>query len=428
MGPDLGRRCSTGDAAQSAREFDSRHLHHSRQARATAGLSQRTAFDRGRLLGSSRADATSRSKRTHDSVRFASATWDREARTHRHRGLAAAIVVLLSVAAACGSDDASDGASGADGAAGDSEPIEGESSSWLFVVDAGSGTAADGTLTLGDVGADVVAFSDRPVRKARTVGTAELVDSWAEYGFVDDPPNAALTAVADGAKRTSVVVLTDPAWDAGSATLTFGYDVVDERPESLAAVGGSHEEPAASFERVALFVDASGPERGPQPPPGQATISDISESEYQQLLGEAQQASKAACVSGAVTVCTLVTGNNDQAAWTVFAEAGTGVSTDGSAAKLTVQSGSSIQAQPPRRSTGTTPSGSRSSGTAPRLGCPAPESISTRSCRSGPTSSPWRTASSSQPGPASRTPAPKDERSSAGPALPQPVASRRVHA
>lgn len=82
--------------------------------------------------------------------------------------------------------------------------------------------------------------------------------------------------------------------------------------------------------------DSTGPgELGAEQ--GDATLSAISESEYEDLLSQVDTAT--ACVtpggSNPLTVCNLVVYSDDDATWTVFAQASTGVSTAWSAAELT---------------------------------------------------------------------------------------------
>jgi hypothetical protein len=74
---------------------------------------------------------------------------------------------------------------------------------WLFVVDAGGGSAADGTVTRRDVGQYVASFTDRPERIVRRIPVADLVARWDRLGFVADPPNASRCSSTRPVRRTT---------------------------------------------------------------------------------------------------------------------------------------------------------------------------------------------------------------------------------
>jgi hypothetical protein len=128
----------------------------------------------------------------------------------------------------------------------------------LFVQPAGSGT-----LTPSDQGyalsfrhdtGQTVYFSDRPERLTGLLPTAELV---AEWPFEDEtPPNAALAIsnAEDASATVFVGVLSNPTWDAGSATLSYGFWMLsDDIP------AGSPIPVPSSFEAATLFIDGSDP-------------------------------------------------------------------------------------------------------------------------------------------------------------------------
>ena len=119
----------------------------------------------------------------------------------------------------------------------------------LYVQRATAGAAAAGILRLTGVEADTVWFQDRPSRTAGRMTTADFVDGWSAAGFAEDPPNAAVEVVVDGATSDHVVELSDPRWDA--ATSTLEYAVRDDS-------GGGDPLPA-DFDAASLFIDdASG--------------------------------------------------------------------------------------------------------------------------------------------------------------------------
>src|SRR5262245_45880194 len=63
-------------------------------------------------------------------------------------------------------------------------------------------------LTLRGVSPQVVWFSDRPARQSGHIPVGEFVEAWAGYGFVKDPPEAALAVLdADDDEDTVVVEL-----------------------------------------------------------------------------------------------------------------------------------------------------------------------------------------------------------------------------
>lgn len=167
--------------------------------------------------------------------------------------------VLAAGLAGCG-DDRTEGLGRpvAESAEEDAATSTGAGPSWLFVLDAGAGTwdAATSELRLSGVDPAGLRFSDRPDRMAGTVATRSLVDDWDR--LFDDPPNAALHAVADdGASVLSAVELGTPRWD--------GTDlVVPATAVPAAGAGGVHDAatvvadtPPPSFTSAFLFVDPS---------------------------------------------------------------------------------------------------------------------------------------------------------------------------
>jgi len=130
-----------------------------------------------------------------------------------------------------------------------------ESVSYLFVQEAEGGTlveeaSGDYTLTLHDVSESTVVFSDRPVRDAFTMTTADFVESFS-VDFAGDPPNASLSfeLATGGAPSVAVLTIDHPIYNEDAGTLS--YRVMD--------IGLSVEGPAelpASFGAASLFIDA----------------------------------------------------------------------------------------------------------------------------------------------------------------------------
>jgi len=125
---------------------------------------------------------------------------------------------------------------------------------WLYVMDATDGSGGDGAFTLRGVNPSVISFTDRPARVARRIAIEELVSSWADVGFSDDPPNASLVFERDGREHIQTVTLTNPRLEGDE--LTFSYSpLTDAAP--VVVVGERTAELPAQFGTAALFIDAS---------------------------------------------------------------------------------------------------------------------------------------------------------------------------
>jgi hypothetical protein len=115
------------------------------------------------------------------------------------------------------------------------------------------------SLVLTGVDVHTIIFADRPSRHAGVITTGQFVDGWDE-AFGDDPPNAALVEHDSGtATDTLVVTLSNPVYDAATASLR--YDVVvladEDHPDRLAdVIRRPHAEPPTSFGTVSLFIDS----------------------------------------------------------------------------------------------------------------------------------------------------------------------------
>ena len=99
--------------------------------------------------------------------------------------------------------------------------------SWLFLVNAKSVAIEGNKLILSNVKPNVVAFSDRPFRKAEYISATTLSNLWKDSrsaeSFKKDPPNAVI--VASNANGTSskdmVVELTGAQYANNKLTFTF---------------------------------------------------------------------------------------------------------------------------------------------------------------------------------------------------------------
>ena len=126
------------------------------------------------------------------------------------RALTVAVVGVL-LLAGCGSDNDSESESA------------GDEASLLFVQDADGGTLDDDQLTMIEVSPNTGWFTDRPVREAGQMATADFVSLWDEGATFDtDPPNADFTCQVDGDTVNVVVELSSPVVNGR----TLSYDVV----------------------------------------------------------------------------------------------------------------------------------------------------------------------------------------------------------
>ena len=113
------------------------------------------------------------------------------------------------------------------------------------------------TLTLTGHVDQTVWFSDRPTRLTGSLPTQELLAG--PLFDPDDPPNAALViGGAPGEEEVVVVELTNPAYDAAAATLTYDAMPLSEGGHGdLAGLAAQQQdaEVPASFGPGALFID-----------------------------------------------------------------------------------------------------------------------------------------------------------------------------
>ncbi len=107
------------------------------------------------------------------------------------------------------------------------EELEAEES--MFVQTAGAVTSDGKTLTLHDVTASTLYFSDRPQRVVGHMATTDFVDLWdeGENSFEEDPPNAVLAFLEPGeeAPDDAVVVIRNPRLSDGH--LSYSVEVLE---------------------------------------------------------------------------------------------------------------------------------------------------------------------------------------------------------
>ena len=111
--------------------------------------------------------------------------------------------------------------------------------SFLFVQSAKMIDYKDGVITLHNVPAQTMFFSDRPNRIVGNLPTDKFVAKWmtdkGQNGFATVPPNAAVTVFqADGAK-TAIVELSNPQLNGSS--LSYNVKVLQGIPSTQPAEG-----------------------------------------------------------------------------------------------------------------------------------------------------------------------------------------------
>jgi len=133
-----------------------------------------------------------------------------------------------------------------------------ESVSYLYVQEAKSGTLVEEaggnyTLNLHDVSESTVVFSDRPVRDAFTMTTAEFVESFS-VDFAGDPPNASLSyeLATAGAPSVTVFTIDHPIYSEDAGTLSYRVKDIGLTGEGSANLPGS-------FGPASLFIDSLSP-------------------------------------------------------------------------------------------------------------------------------------------------------------------------
>jgi hypothetical protein len=166
--------------------------------------------------------------------------------------LACPLVALAFGASGCGSDDnSSSTASSAKTTQGD----------YLAVVQATGGTLAKRgnglELALTGVAPQVLAFTDRPERKAGAVKSATFFDTWTrEYG--GDPPNAALALLNGNPQADTMILTLDKPRSDGSSVHFRARPVSSIRANLQQFEKQSDPSIPTRFSDASLFVDAGG--------------------------------------------------------------------------------------------------------------------------------------------------------------------------
>lgn len=170
--------------------------------------------------------------------------------------------VLGAAAAGAGEAGTARGATGA-GAARTAlhRPAE-QKVSLLYVLTATGGTvtrntAGKATLRLTGVSRQATMFGDRPSRIVEPLAVSLLVESWQGYGFLADPPNAALT-LANGPRGRDTIVLElgRPRWEPRTQVLEIPIKQDATPSENIRHVARKTTGTLpARFRDVSLFID-----------------------------------------------------------------------------------------------------------------------------------------------------------------------------
>ena len=126
-------------------------------------------------------------------------------------------------------------------------------SEWLVVINAESANLSGDTLRLDRVQPVAIAFTDRPLRRARRLMVSELVAAWNQE-FGDDPPNAALSWRSSDEESTVVVRLTEPVLNTES--LKFSVTPIPTAPETPGGLAATHPVAKGTLRQVSLFLDS----------------------------------------------------------------------------------------------------------------------------------------------------------------------------
>lgn len=159
----------------------------------------------------------------------------------RRAGAALVVAALVSVVAACGDTDTGSPSTAGEAAA--------ETPTWLFSVTGSSAqitsATADGSaeLVLADP-ADVVAFTDRPERRAVRFPAETLVTDWPSL-FASSPPNAVVTGLDPDGEQFETAVEIASLQSALGGSLGF----------ALRPIGDDEVALPAELSEVALFID-----------------------------------------------------------------------------------------------------------------------------------------------------------------------------
>jgi uncharacterized protein YjbI with pentapeptide repeats len=119
------------------------------------------------------------------------------------------------------------------------------------------------SLKLFGVNPQVVWFSDRPARQSGQIPVSGFGRSWAGFGFVEDPPNAALTVLDAGNRHDTVVVeLGRPDFKKKKNRIRYTAQILDAATGNLSHLESDRDHRVRRhFRSPSLFIDdATGTE------------------------------------------------------------------------------------------------------------------------------------------------------------------------
>jgi hypothetical protein len=112
-------------------------------------------------------------------------------------------------------------------------------------------------LRLYGVNPQVVWFADRPARQSGQIAVPDFTRAWPGLGFVDDPPNAALTLLEAGNRHDTVVMeLGRPDFKPKKNRVRYSAQLLDEATGNLSYLN-SDLDPRTKrhFGTASLFID-----------------------------------------------------------------------------------------------------------------------------------------------------------------------------
>lgn len=111
--------------------------------------------------------------------------------------------------------------------------------SLLFVLQAKKGNVTQDngvwTLTLTDTDRRIEFFSDRPKRMVGQGELGQFLTLWREWGFIQNPPNAAISFDGKTTQMDSPIVVTlqDPIYNSDTKELAFKITPLQQTPEAF---------------------------------------------------------------------------------------------------------------------------------------------------------------------------------------------------
>jgi len=126
---------------------------------------------------------------------------------------------------------------------------------WAGQVPTATVTKSGSTTTVAVPNSAALAwFTDRPARRAGTTTVKSLVSNWKQWGFVADPPNAAIAIGSGRSQKTYVVTLSNPRTTSTNTSFR-ARTVPTGRVMGMRNMGAL---PRGTFRNAGLFIDGGG--------------------------------------------------------------------------------------------------------------------------------------------------------------------------